>query len=330
MSTCERAARSACALGVGLALALTSGSAGAQDPQDQAAARVLFDDARALIAAGHYEPACPKLEAASKLYPGSGVLLNLGDCYEHVGRTASAWTEFREAASSAAAAGRAEDEAEARRRAAALEPKLVRVIIRVSKTVPFLAVTRDGRSLDQGSWGEPFPVDPGWHAVSAEAPDRQGWVTTFDASVAGQTVTVDVPELAPAPAPPTFAPSPAVSSSPAAMQTAHPDALATHGPYWTPRRNAGLGVASAGAVGVGVAGLMGLFAKSQFDTATTESGSQRHDDSVSAVNLGTAASVVAAVGAVAVAAGLVLWLTAPDDRARVGTTANGVVLGGVF
>src|SRR5262245_40177202 len=91
--------------------------------QDEAAARALFDEARRLKGRGEYDKACPKFEAATKLYGGSGLLLNLGDCYEHLGRTASAWTTFGEAASTAARLGRADDEKEAKKRQTALEAR---------------------------------------------------------------------------------------------------------------------------------------------------------------------------------------------------------------
>ena len=67
--------------------------------EDQAAARALFNEGRELLTAGRYAEACPKFEAARKLYASAGILLNLGDCYERLGRTASAWTEFGEAVS---------------------------------------------------------------------------------------------------------------------------------------------------------------------------------------------------------------------------------------
>src|ERR1700723_479579 len=100
----------ACA--VALATMGASGLAAAQ-AESEAAARELFNEARELAGKGQYAPACPKLEAASKLYRGSGLLITLGDCYEHLGRTASAWTTFGDAASVAAAIGRSDDEAEA-------------------------------------------------------------------------------------------------------------------------------------------------------------------------------------------------------------------------
>src|SRR5450755_429104 len=81
---------------------LLSGSAWAQNAQDKAAADSLFDDGKRLVAAGDFEHACPKFEASLKLSPRVGVKLNLADCYEKAGRTASAWAEFREAAAFAA------------------------------------------------------------------------------------------------------------------------------------------------------------------------------------------------------------------------------------
>src|SRR3954452_11357283 len=87
---------------------------------DKAAAEGLFSDARRLMAAGNFREACPKLEASQRLDPPGGPVLNLADCYEQSGRTASAWMEFREAASAAREIGSADREAEARRRASAL------------------------------------------------------------------------------------------------------------------------------------------------------------------------------------------------------------------
>src|SRR5258706_15050741 len=88
---------------------------------DKAAAEGLFGDARRLMADGKFAEACPKLEASQRLDPGVGALLNLGDCYEQYGRTASAWVEVREAASAARAGGSTDREAVARGRATALE-----------------------------------------------------------------------------------------------------------------------------------------------------------------------------------------------------------------
>jgi hypothetical protein len=53
-------------------------------------ARAQFEEGRRLIKDGDYGSGCPKIEAAAKVHASPGVLLNLGDCYEHANRTASA------------------------------------------------------------------------------------------------------------------------------------------------------------------------------------------------------------------------------------------------
>jgi hypothetical protein len=325
-----------------LVTALAASPAAAQ-AQDQATARALFNEARGLMSQGKFDEACPKLEAASKLYAGSGVLLNLGDCYEHVGRTASAWNEFGEAASAAERAGRADDQTEAQKRQAALDSKLSKIVIRVAKAAPGLVIKRDGTALDSGAWGLAIPVDPGPHTVTAEGAGRLPWSTTVRITDPGKTVTVDVPDSAqgggvarvvapvplapPAPpprspvaAPPSEPPSPTLVETPQGGSTS----------YWTGRRIAGVVVSGVGVVGLGVGGIVGLVAKSKFSTAEGETGSLRANDSASAVSLGNAATGLVIGGAVVAAAGLVVWLTAPRAPVQVGANIGQVVLRGSF
>src|SRR4051794_21941124 len=93
----------------------------AQSSSDKATAEALFANGRRLMASGDYAAACPKFAASQKLDPGVGTLLNLADCYEKKGQTASAWGEFLEAASAARAIGSKEREQAARDRAQSLE-----------------------------------------------------------------------------------------------------------------------------------------------------------------------------------------------------------------
>ena len=146
MTTCNRFSSA-----IVLCLVLSSGFARAQPAEDQAAARSLFDEGRTLLKAGKYGGACPKLEAAAKLYSSPGILLNLGDCYEKSGRTASAWTEFGESAAAADRAGRSDQSAEAKRRQAAVEPRLSRLTVHVAHELPGLTVSRDGSDLAPAS-----------------------------------------------------------------------------------------------------------------------------------------------------------------------------------
>ncbi len=183
---------------VPLLLLLSSPPAHAQ-AQDEAVARSLFNEGKRLLKAGHFAEACPKLEAASKLYPSAGIFLNLGDCHEKLGRTASAWTEFGDAAAIAERTNRSAEAHEAQRRQSDVEPRLAHLTVNVSHPVAGLAIKRDGAELPSAAWGSAIPVDPGPHEIHAEAAGYQPWTTTVEITTAAQTVPVEVPNLSPLP-----------------------------------------------------------------------------------------------------------------------------------
>jgi len=310
-SQCQRPARRV-AFFLVATLALHSPPAAAQ-AENEAAARALFEDARRLIKEGNYTGACPKLEAAAKIQAGPGVLLNLGDCYEHTNRTASAWTEFAEAASMATRAGRTEQAEEANRRKSLLDPKLSRLLVRVTEDVPGLAILRDGASIDRTAWGASLPVDPGEHTVTASAAGWLSWSASVRIVEPGD-VLVEIPRLQAPPQEP-------------ATRTVEANRPAF---VWTPPRIAGTGAVGAGVVGMGIAGVLTILAKTESNRAEQESGDNQKADSATAVRDGNFATAFVIGGGVLTVAGIVLWLAAPAMHARV--TANGPpwVLGGSF
>jgi hypothetical protein len=291
---------------------------------NQAAARELFREGRALADAGNFEAACPKLEAASKLYVSAGTILSLGDCYEHLGHTASAWTDFGQALSVAQRTSRQDAAAEAQRRQAALEPKLSRLLIRAPGGIAGLVVKRDGSELAAAAWGSAIPVDPGAHQVVAQAPGRVPWSSQVSVEGAGQTTTVDIPDLAVlvAASAPVEGSQPAPAMAP--LDTPAPSAAGHR------RRTVGWVLGAAGVVAMGVGGILGLVAKSQFDAADGETGPARKTDSSGAVGTGNAATVVVCAGAALTAAGVVLWLTAPRAPASVGTNGRELFVRAAF
>ena len=291
----------------------------AQQAEDQAAARSLFEEGRRLLKKGQYPEACEKLEAASKLYASPGILLNLGDCYDKVGKTASAWTEFGEAASAAARAHRNDQEAEGRRRQAAEEPKLTRLKIHVKSEVTGLAITRDGTPLASAAWGTPIPVDPGTHEIRAEAPGHEPWVTSVTASAQGQTVPVEVPELTASAAPPTspVAQQPEAAGGAGAGKPAEPPPAESrsHTLDWV--------LIGGGAV-VGIAGgvLWGIGSSNSF-TAKNEKSASAQSDYNNAQSLFYAGIVGVVLGGVAATAGVVLLTTSSSGgQASATTTAK--------
>jgi hypothetical protein len=128
-------------------------------------------------------------------------MLRLADCYDRVGKSASAWALFREAASMARTRGEADRERIAAERAVDLEKRLSKIELRVDrKNVPSgLEIQINGMSVPRATWDAPIPVDPGSKRVSASAPDRTGWSTTVDVPQGPDVRTVEIPQLAPKP-----------------------------------------------------------------------------------------------------------------------------------
>ena len=177
----------------GLALALTLAVAAPAAAADPAAAQALFDEAKKLMAGGKHAEACPKLAESQRLDPGIGTQFNLASCYEQLGKTATAWSLFLDVAGAAKAAGQAEREKVARQRAAALEPRLMRLAIAVPEDAPAdLEVARDGVPLGRAQWGTPVPVDPGTHEVTAKAPSTLAFRAAVELTTAGASETVTV------------------------------------------------------------------------------------------------------------------------------------------
>jgi hypothetical protein len=190
------------ALSIFVLLVLVPAVSRAADPledfPDPGAAQTLYQEARALIQKNKYSEACPKLEDSLRLEAGVGTRSDLADCNEHIGKIATAWAGFLDAAArSSKVASQADREKLARRRAQALEPRLPKLLIEVPKAMQGLEVKRDGVAIDAAAWGTPIPVDPGAHRVIVTAPGRTRWVTTVQIKE-GETVRVEVPRDFPA------------------------------------------------------------------------------------------------------------------------------------
>ncbi len=316
------------AAGLGFALWTVAGSARADDV---AAAQVLFTDARQLMASGNYAAACPKLEESQRLDPGMGTLYNLADCFEHEGRVASAWGRFLEVASLARNTGQPAREADARKRAAALESRIPHLVIAVAAPAPDgLQVTRDGEEVGRAQWGSSLPIDPGAHKISATAVGKKPWDTTVTIAEGGTPTTVEVPTLADAPVAP---PPPPAAAGP---KTTAPPPTEEHDGKG--QRMIALGVGGLGVVGIGLGTVFGLVSKSRHDEAETlcappngcgQAGVDKRSDAYTA---GTISTVAFIVGGVALAGGVALWLTAPHGatQAKVGFTGDRLVVGGAF
>ena len=137
----------------------------------------LFRRAKALMAQGKYEDACPMLKESYRSDPATGTLLNLALCNEHIGISASAWGEFRmvEQESRAAVPPREDRVALAREHAEKLEPRLARITLDVplSARTPGLVVKVDGEEKGEALWTAGIVVDPGTRIIEASAPGKK-------------------------------------------------------------------------------------------------------------------------------------------------------------
>jgi hypothetical protein len=311
-------------LGVLIAVATLTSSAlpsrALAQAEDQAGARALFAEGKRLMKAGKYAEACPKLEAAQKLYSSAGILLNLGDCYEKIGRTASAWTRFGEAASVATRSNRSDDADEARRRQESLEPALVRLVIRVPSPVSGLVVTRDGVVLDEAIWGTSLPVDPGDHLVRAEAPGYEPWSTSVSLTKRGDTITVKVPKLGAAATVDKIPPERIQDTPP--KPAAHPSG-GGHGLAW------GM-LIGGGVVGLGGGALM-TYESIQSHNAKTNEDYNKTQGPWAVGLIGTiAGGVAAAVGIVLFAVGGSSSSNSAETTAWIAPGPGGLQIGGTF
>jgi hypothetical protein len=211
----------------------------------RAEANLLFDEGRAAMAKRDYLQAINKLEQSQQLDPAVGTLLNLAECYALLGRTASAWSTYRDATSLAATTKQLDRERYAARRAQELEPTLSRLLVLVSADarVPGLTLTRNGVPVPEGLWGASIPVDPGAQHVEATAPGRKPWKFDVDVADNAASARIDVPPLEPEPPAPTTSPAvagvapslaPATAPSPpppldAGASTTEPSILPTLG-----------------------------------------------------------------------------------------------------
>jgi hypothetical protein len=307
------------AAGVGLLLSTSHGPVWAQTAADKAAADTLFTEGKRLIAAGEIEPACAKFEASLARLAQLGAQLALASCYEKLGKTASAWGEFRAAASTAIKAHDDQRQRFAEDHAAALEPNLSRLVIKVEPgyRIDGLELKRDGVVITAAELDSPVPVDPGDHMVEAAAPGWVAWSIKVPVTLPG-AVDVVVPALGKAPVKveePRPAPEPvvAVAAAPAAVAS--------------PRHRSYLayGVAGGGVVALGASVLFGAMASTRWSAAQSYCHDRMcsqpgYDLATRARTMGTLGTGAFIVGTAAAATGVALLLiSSPDDTAILST-----------
>ncbi len=310
--------RAAPALLLSLLVALLPVRAAAADPSRPTdvdhratAAEALFEEGRRLSGLGRYAEACARFADSERLDHGMGTLLNLADCYEKNGQTASARVAFRAVSTAAIAEQQPDREHIAWDREIALLPALARLTIvpPPQGLPPGSEVYRDGILLARALWGAPVPVDPGNHSVVVSAPGKVDYAMTVHVPrQAAVTITSRIPALRDRPAPPPVASAPVLAPPPSRH----------------PRATAGLVLIGLSGAGVALGAIFGVRALGLKDDALPHCKNDDCDQTgtrlrANANSAGAAASIAFAAAAATLAGGVVLFVTAPG---RPGITAS--------
>lgn len=324
-TTMKLTSRLAASASLALAVALLPGVARADDASKPGPrAEALFKEARTLLDAKKYDEACPKLAESQRLDPGAGTLLALALCHEGQGKTATAWAELDEAAKMGKKVGRQDLASAAEKRARLMEPNLSKLVIRMPKDgaakqdLADLTVKVDGAKISPDDFGAPFAVDPGEHRVEASAKGKAPRSYVVRLSGAG-TVEIVIDKLEDAPAP-----AAVVAPEPAPKKKAPVDVapLTEPPPVGGEARSSGgaqrvfgLVLAGVGVGGLGAGAYFGGKALTESQQATCNGpcaeGVETANDR--AKRSTTNAIIAASSGTVALAAGVIIYLTAPSN-----------------
>lgn len=284
-------------------------------------ADALFKEGRALLDKKNYDEACPKLAEAQKLEPGAGTLLALALCHEGQGKTATAKKELAEAAALGRKGGRNELANAAEKRAAAMEPTLSKIVVRMPDASADYDVRLDGQSVTRDQLGAPIAVDPGEHKAEVSAKGKAPRSYVVRLSGAGTVEIVvdkldDAAKAAPAiaaPAPEKTAAKPAAKAASTSIESEPPPvAPESRGGA---QRAIGLTLGGLGIAGLAVGGYFGGTAVSEHNRAsrscTPSPCSDAQEANDSSKNAAKLAVISATAGFVSIGVGTIVYFTAP-------------------
>lgn len=276
-------------------------------------AEQLYEQGKSLAAAGNYASACPLFEESQRLEPAIGTQFNLADCYERVGRRASALALFREVIRVAQMSGKQERQRAAEDRARSLQGNVRRIVITVDSLLGEQHVRVDGREVGADERTAGIPVDPGTHRIDSDAPMHVAWQTTLDVDADGAApATVRIPPL------------------PAAATQSQS----------SPLMPLGIGIAGLGALALGLGALTGLGAAGAKRDAGCDGLDCSHGGDATklreAQSSGDLSTVAFVAGGVLVAGGVTIILLAPKrtsggpPSASAAVGPRGMILRGSF
>jgi len=255
------------------------GTAVADTPQQQA--DKLFAEGRELLTVQKdAKAACEKFEAAIKLdATATGTMLNLGLCYENLGRYATSIKWFRKAQAAASENKLSEYEEAAKTHTGTISPKVPTVKLTVDGP-PDAEIRIDGERVDATTYGR-VEVDPGTHEVIGRAPGRRKVTQSFEIKESEtKGITVALTE----------------------------SAIPVYVDRGAGRRRGAMILGGAGLVALAFTGVYGYIEKNNYEDLMND------DYENARRRLRYIGTTVFVVGCGAVAAGVLLYLTAPGKE----------------
>jgi hypothetical protein len=300
------------------ALLVAPASLHAQQADDgsRAAARSLGTSGVEAFQRGDYQGASDKLEKAYRVLRVPSIGLWSARALVKLGQLVHGSERYREVTQLENTAGQVTIQKQAQADAAtelnALTPRLPSVLIEVEGGTAGLILSIDGATISSDLIGERRPVDPGPHVIGARRGEQHANAEVKLAEGESKTVSLHF-----AAAPLT---APVAQSAPARSALPSSDASSdgTGGSGLGTQRKLALVAGGVGVVGIALGTVFGLKAKSKNDLAkqhcagsscTDQDGVTFSNEAANAGNLSTVAFIVGAVG---VAGGAALWLSAPS------------------
>ena len=298
-------------LGASLLCTAVPASAAEPSPQDIAQARELGGQAQTAFEAGKYAESEKLWAAAQNLYPAAPTLtLGLARTQAKLGHFVLAQESYnkiiREQGQASNLSPAFKDALEsARNEVPSVSSKLGSVVLKVDSGSVTPTVTLDGAPVSAAGLGLERPVDPGVHAVHAEAPGYKPADTSFQVSSAGKAQATLVLEKAPQ----------------AAVATTTTTTTTTSGSKLSTRKKVAIGAFGVGGAGLLLGAITGLVAVSKHSKLSDKCPNDLcpaslQSDYDSYKTMGTLSTIGFIVGGVGAGAGAFLWFTAPKESAQ--------------
>jgi len=287
------------------------------DGEEQKAVQ-LFERGRKLARDGRCAEAIAPLQESLRYAEGVGPLLNLGNCFETLGKSASAHRAFLRAQE---VAQKNDDRRrdEARDRARAVEKDVSTLLIHVPVSIKSSAELRvDGEPWPRERWDVPWPIDAGAHEVEILAPPNPKQIESITVRPHGEQASFTA-AVAAGPVRPTTTMRP----TPIIDESSRPKDELDSG---SSRRTLGLITGGVGVGGLVVGTIFGVISLSahsslvgrcpRYPTCNAADRTALDDMNANAKLSGTVSTIGIIAGLVLVAAGAGLYFTAPSAPAK--------------